>query len=51
MEYIGLKFKSGSMQVSLNPETKKVDITANINNTELSGKVTLKPDKTAKENK
>ena len=51
MEYIGLTFKSGSMQVALDPETKKVNITANIKGTALTGNMTLKPVKAAKESK
>lgn len=51
MEQIGVKFKSGHMLVTLDPVTKKVDITANIDNTAVAGKVTLKPVKAAKENK
>lgn len=49
MEQIGIKFSSGHMLIVLDPDTKKVDITANINNTAVSGKVTLKPAKAAKE--
>lgn len=51
MEHIGIKFPSGHMLVSLDPDTKKVNITANINDTAVSGKVTLKPEKAAKESK
>lgn len=51
MEQIGIKFKSGDMLVSLDPNTKKVNITATINNTALSGNITLKPVKAAKEAK
>lgn len=51
MEYVGVKFKSGDMLVALDPDTKKVNITANIKNTAVSGNVTLKPEKAAKEKK
>ena len=51
MEKIGLKFSSGHMLVLLDPVTKKVNITATIKDTALSGNVTLKPAKTAKETK
>ena len=51
MEQIGLKFSSGDMLVTLDPDTKKVNVTANIKNTYLSGNVTLKPEKTTKEKK
>ena len=51
MEYLGMRFSSGHVLIAVDPENKKVDITANINDTDLSGKVTLKPVKTAKENK
>lgn len=51
MEYIGLKFKSGFMQVSLNPDSKKINIIANINGTDVAGNMTLKPVKSAKESK
>ena len=51
MEQIGLKFKSGSMQVSLDPNTKKVNIIANIDGTNVTGNMTLKPVKATKENK
>lgn len=51
MEQIGVKFKSGHMLVILDPDTKKVNITATINNTAVSGNTTLKPVKTAKEAK
>ena len=50
MEHIGLKFASGYMLVSLDPDTNKVIIEANIKNTDLTGKITLKPAKIAKEN-
>ena len=51
MEHIGLKFKVGFMQVSLDPDTKKVNIIANIKGTAVTGNVTLKPVKAAKESK
>ena len=51
MEYIGLKFKSGFMQVSLDPDSKKINIIANINGTDVTGNMTLKPVKSAKESK
>ncbi len=51
MEQIGIKFRSGDMLVSLDPDTKKVQVTANINNTAMAGNVTLKPVKAAKEAK
>lgn len=51
MEQIGLKFKSGSMQVSLDPDSKKVNIIANIKGTDVTGNMTLKPVKAAKESK
>ena len=51
MEYIGLKFESGFMQVSLDPDRKKVNIMANIKGTDVTGNMTLKPVKAAKENK
>lgn len=51
MEHIGVKFSSGYMEIALDPDTKKVSITANINNTAVSGNVTLKPVKAAKESK
>ena len=47
MEHIGVKFKSGYMSVELDPDTKKVKIIAKINDTAVSGNVTLKPDKKA----
>lgn len=37
------------MEITLDPDAKKVDITANIKDTDLTGKVTLKPVKTTKE--
>ena len=51
MEQIGIKFKSGYMIVSLDPETKKVNIAANINNTAVSGNAILKPVKAVKGSK
>ena len=51
MEQIGMKFASGYMLITLDPDTKKVNITANINDTAVSGNVTLKPVKAAKESK
>lgn len=51
MEHIGVKFSSGYMLVSLDPNTKKVNISANIKDTAVSGSVTLKPVKAAKESK
>ena len=51
MEHIGVKFSSGYMEIAIDPDTKKLDVTANIKDTDLTGKVTLKPVKTAKENK
>lgn len=51
MEQIGIKFTSGYMLVSLDPKTKEVEITATINNTDLSGNVKLKPAKVNKEAK
>ena len=51
MEQIGVKFASGHMLVTLEPDTKKVNITATINDTNVSGNVTLKPVKAAKETK
>ena len=51
MEQIGVKFSSGHMLVSLDPETKKVNITATIKDTDLSGNITLKPVKAVKESK
>ena len=51
MEHIGVKFSSGYMEIALDPDTKKVNINANINNTAVSGNVTLKPIKAAKEAK
>lgn len=47
MEHIGLKFSSGSMQVALDPVTKKVNIIANINGTAVTGNMKLKPVKAA----
>lgn len=49
MENIGVKFSSGYMLVKLDPDTKKVNITATINNTAVSGNITLKPVKAAGE--
>lgn len=51
MEQIGIKFTSGHMLVILDPDTKKVNITATIKNTNVAGNVTLKPVKAAKEKK
>ena len=51
MEQIGVKFASGHMLVILDPDTKKVNITATINDTAMAGNVTLKPVKAAKESK
>lgn len=51
MEHIGVKFSSGDMLVALDPESKKVNITATIKDTAFSGNVTLKPVKAAKESK
>ncbi len=51
MEHVGIKFKSGYMIVALDPETKKVNITANIKDTALTGNTTLKPVKATKETK
>lgn len=51
MEQIGVKFKSGHMLVTLDPDNKKVNVTANINGTDMTGATTLKPVKAAKENK
>lgn len=51
MEQIGIRFSSGYMLVTLDPETKKVNITADIKDTAVSGNVTLKPAKAAKESK
>ena len=49
MEHIGVKFASGDMLVTLDPDTKKVSITATIKDTAVSGNVTLKPVKAGKE--
>ena len=51
MEQIGVKFASGDMLVTLDPDTKKVNIIATIKDTDLTGNVTLKPVKAAKEKK
>lgn len=51
MEQIGVKFKSGDMLVSLDPDSKKVTVTANINGTAFTGSSVLKPVKTTKEKK
>ena len=51
MEHVGIRFKSGYMLVELDPESKKVNITANIKDTAVSGSTTLKPAKAAKESK
>lgn len=51
MEHIGVKFSSGYMEIALDPDTKKVNITANIKDTAVSGNVTLKPAKAVKESK
>ena len=44
-----MRFSSGHMLVSLDPDTKKVNIAATIHGAEVSGKVTLKPAKADKE--
>ena len=49
MELIGAKFKSGYVQLSLDPDSKKVIITGMIKDTAVTGNVTLKPVKAAKE--
>lgn len=51
MEQIGIKFSSGDMLVTLDPDTKKVNVTANIKDTAFTGNMTLKPVKAAKEAK
>lgn len=51
MEHGGLKFSSGSIIISLDPDSKKVNITGNIKDTAVTGNVTLKPVKAAKEKK
>ena len=48
MEQIGAKFSSGYMLITLNPDSKKVNITGTIKDTAVSGNVTLKPVKAAK---
>lgn len=51
MEYVGLKFKTGDILITLDPEKKKVNITGNIDCTAVTGSTTLKPVKAAKEAK
>lgn len=51
MEQVGVKFSSGYMLVTLDPETKKISISATIKDTDLSGNLTLKPVKAVKEAK
>lgn len=51
MEHIGIRFKSGYMIVALDPESKKVNISANIKDTAVTGSATLKPVKATKESK
>ena len=51
MEQIGVKFSSGHMLVTLDPDNKKINVTATINDTAYTGNMTLKPVKAAKEAK
>ena len=51
MEQIGIKFSSGHMLVTLDPDNKKVNVTANIKNTAYTGDMKLKPVKAVKENR
>ncbi len=51
MVQVGIRFESGHMLVALDPESKKVNITANIKDTAVTGSTTLKPVKAAKESK